>query len=787
MKNQILKTESGAVLVIMVIFTIMILVLAAMSVDTGKMAVSKSQQRHFAGQVALEALKTFSTSAEPSAQERLLAARVRAQEIANFNILLGYVIQGETGGQTISSSPNILGPNDSRNETSYGKITPGIWHFREPKNTEGGCASNGNPTCPCPNGVWQGACFESVDVNNVTLINSVNAMHAELWLKEQNPIKSFFGILSNNVQNIESSATATTSPVHTVFLVDLSRGAHMETHNPYERVGFLQDGSNSSSNPTNYGTPSESAFKLASYPCTNNDLLSNRCLSKAGGIPETCTPIPSDSQNVKPSNCTIKGGIFPNVSPSLYDSIFDYTVALPAGSRNALLHDCPPSSRGVGGAGACDTALFSFRGATANNLCKWKTRHYKYDYQCFDLSYKEGENPVNESYIVDSYQGNVIWPSPDTTAAYNGPEPLTSVLDGIHYALDIYNNRKVNGDQLALIGFDRRTDIDIRRLPNYTPGGATPIPSLIDRKNPLFQTITNLTDITKNNTDVIETSTGRKKAAFMFFPRVDALSDLPGAFETAFKFLIAAPNSDSAQNNVIVFSDGLSNCVNNVPTSGDGNETCGTSKFDFSNMEPSIDQAIEVIKEAYVPNKIKLNFFLYGDITQPHSVVRKSPTNPNQCITDEEYKRDTSLSMVNLDNPEGDSRTASDVLKDAVRKENAINSYFYPNKLANAVQMSKGVWAPLRPACNFSDYGITPDTGRAIEDGWLQEQLDQACADLPSNGVLTNYPNNSPPAGRPPIVDAKGRLTCDPLGKNIQEQIQLQMDKIFKDPYILVE
>lgn len=762
----------------MVIFTIVILILAAISVDSGKMAVSKSQQRHFAGQVALEALKTFSTSTEISAQDRLLAARIRAQEIANFNILLGYMIQGETGGQTSgsNSSPNILGPNDSRNENSYGKIIPGIWHFKEPRNAENtACASNGNPTCPCPSGSWQGPCFESVDVNNGTLVNFINAMRAELWLKEQNPIKSFFGILANNVQNVESSATATTSPVHTVFMVDLSRGAHMETHNPYERVGFLQDATNSS-NPTNYGTASESAFRLANYPCTGNTLRNNRCLPN--GIADTCSPIPSGFFNNQPSSCSIKGGIFPDVTPSLYDAVFDYSQA-----PGALLHACPPNPRGTGTCGS------NFPGNTASNRCHWKTRHYKFDYQCFDLSYKEGENNINESYILDSYRGSVIWPPPDTTTAYTGPEPLTSVLEGIHYALDIYNNRKVNGDQLALIGFDRRADIDIRRIPNYTPEseGVTPIASLIDRKNPLFQTITNITDKTKNNVAIVDTSTGKKKADFMFFPRVDALSDLPGAFQTAFKFLKAAPNSDSAQNNVIVFSDGLSNCVNGVPVAGEGNEICGTSKFDFRNMESSIDQAIQFVEEAYVPNKIKLNFFLYGDITQPHSVVRKSPSNPDQCITDEEYKRDPSLSMVNLDNPAGDSRAPIDVLRDAVRKEVAVNSYFYPNKLANAVQMTKGAWAPLRQACNFADYGITPDTGRTIGDGRLQEQLDSACAALGPGEVLTNYPNNSPPAGRPPIVDAQGRLTCDPLGKKINEQIQLQMDKIFKDPYILVE
>ncbi len=133
-----------------------------------------------------------------------------------------------------------------------------------------------------------------------------NAFRARLYLRDDAPINTLFARAGGGNENltITSQATATTYPNHGVFLIDLSRSQHFETHVPYETTGGAIETPRSA----------ESAFRLTSVSC------------------------PGDHSNPCPSAgaCAFDGG-----APSgLYNAVYNYNTP-------ALLQDTRVGSMGA--------------------------------------------------------------------------------------------------------------------------------------------------------------------------------------------------------------------------------------------------------------------------------------------------------------------------------------------------------------------------------------------------------------------------------------------------------
>lgn len=314
------------------------------------------------------------------------------------------------------------------------------------------------------------------------LSQTPNAVRVELKTSSTSPIQTLFArVQGQETISISSAATAVQLPRRGVFLVDLSRHSHNETHISYPVA------SSSLPNPE-YGTFGHPRFAGEYvYKPTNNcitpwtTLCPNRlsCNFNAGGTGAS----PTD----------------------LYTTIYNGRYRVGFSWVNYLIDDR------LGAISA-------------------KTTHYKSDYVCFNtnpyvdtlptaplttpttINYPNPPADSGSSYLVDNYYGLT-----DTGETYDGAEPLNTMLVGINEAVKQFKENIVPSDEITVIGFDGSASIDIRTIG----------PLAINPLDPTFQELENLSDISLadpangNHSDYLNS----RFEKHMFFPRVHSNGD----------------------------------------------------------------------------------------------------------------------------------------------------------------------------------------------------------------------------------------------------------------------
>ncbi len=481
--------ESGAVLPLCIFFAFVLLLFGGLAIDSIIVGSSRAQHQHTAEYVALAALRAFGNPASGQELTQLSTARARAEEIAGINVFLSKGFQ-----QNNSYSEDI---GDSV-PGATGRIQPGIWHT-VPTYSAGVC--QGASPCPCDTaGNWAGPCFEGLDFSNpADLVRPVNAFHAELWLKDGSPIRTLFAKLTGQASwSFSSKATATVKPTHGVFLVDLSKSSHSETHLPWERAG--------AGNPP-FDKATEYALHMTNKSCPADESMP--CNPVAPTTASSCSRPPAART---PTDCDFFGGWQAGeTGDGFAGAIFNF--------------DCPDLTPRV------RTASFI------------RTRHAKLDYRCYEVgAYDDGGvAATGGSYLVDAYRGPIAG-----GAIYEGPEPLTTMLATVNYAADQLKKRQVPGDLLGLIGVDQSAKINLRTLDLSAP--ATTIFTEIDEiSNPVIDGGT-IGRLTKRNRD------------HFFFPRDRNGFNLIDGLAAAVEQLDAAVGSENAEAFVAVLTDGLVSC-----------------------------------------------------------------------------------------------------------------------------------------------------------------------------------------------------------------------------------
>ena len=298
---------------------------------------------------------------------------------------------------------------------------------------------------------------------------------------------------------------------------------------------------------------------------------------------------------------------------------------------------------------------------TANTYACW--RHFQSDYTCHSVTM----NGNTENYLIDTNTHAC------TGGYYYGPEPLYSILAGIHAALHRLETRAFAGDSITLMGFDD------------TPLGRTIGPTYPGHADfTVLKQLTDTRDCSSCSTTASEATLARIAAGFV--PRGDVYTDISAAVLEAEKILGRMSGDINATRFVTMITDGLANCAHWVDgdwwkdflTRDENGEiqvstpSC-IAPAQAPNMEyhPNhVDYHLAGLNEAaalvsgltpsltiqpgnpeqkeyyyyvarhgqptYVHQKIMFNAVLFG--AQPHTLMRNSEE-PGKCMTDEESRR----------------------------------------------------------------------------------------------------------------------------------------------------
>ncbi len=673
-----------------------IVMLTSLGIDTLRGTSSASQQHHTAEFTALAALEAF-VETDPVAaddatkrQEKLTAAVSKAENVAGLNFLLSAPGKKQVENGQIGFSSGISTNTAHRSEA--GKLTPGNWWFNKPLV----CPAGQTGSCPCVNGAipnpWR-PCFQAATSASAT----INAFRAEIFTKPTSPLKHVFGrLMKQEDLTIRSEATASLSPRHGMFLIDLSPSIVHDTH--------LRNGSN----------VNKYAFQLLGPgAAASNPLCSTMVCA--------CT---SDDQ---PNPCPTKG------TPT--------TGCLFANDGDKVVYD--------------RDSIEDTRGASIGP----NTKHYRSDYRCRIVdSFHLLENGVHYGhkalhYLVDTKweRRNPGYPDPNY---YIGPEPLTTILAGINSALVEFEKRAVSGDRVGAIGFDTVPSYYQRMFLPSAPGttGAQKFAEL------------------KAMTDVSNPASREAQIQHLFFPRTpehnwDTIAtSTQTVLERTINELKKDPDFSVSDNFIVMFSDNISNCTSN----GYCVDTFFTHNFSIHDVQNNWISKL-------VGERIRLYSIPVGKLSGAHTLVAPSSTGKG-CMDNDEAK-DANLMFVNpwLDSPANPTRQDYTNAFDQMVKSSA--PFMWPNWYYAFAANTGGEYMPLRSPCL--------DASNKPTD--ISDTLKAACS-AATYGVDPTNPRLPVTVSVPNYTDAKGRLTCDPLGRSPVQQMKDFVGKIMtKNPYVLVE
>jgi len=762
-------TEAGAVLILVALLASVLILMVGLAIDTAIIARSQTQQQHAAEYMALGSLKTFFKSTDPDIRNRLNEASDRAELIAQQNEFLGKNL-------LVQQSQEAIGSNIDTEGTDHGLITPGKWYFKD--GLEDFCnehpdnQSAGARPCPCDSldpTAWNTPCFRELDFTK-TADRAIepNAFEVILKTSADSPLRTLFArVAGNKTIALSSTATAVKIARRGVIMLDLSSSSHSETHIPYSTAAALREsGANHPFLGVSITTQDAGEYvfirqradvsvnpSLGCNPAFNRN---NPCYSSVN-----FQPFVNQSCYFEEGYSSVGGA---QSDFDIYDTIYNLVITSFFGS-NIFEKMFTPVDR--------------FGTPSASHL------HFQSDYACFEniefqdtlpdgttLPRGDSRYPQPLQVLVDTYTDDS-----DPNQIYDGPEPLTTMLDAVNEATRLFETNFLPGDELTVIGFDSSANIDIRKIGPIKAATITAMQS-----NPILAELKTLSDISIANQQGNPLHHQLRIKDHLFIPRLDPHLNIPEALEVARDELLAS-GTDTAEYFVAVISDGVSTCYNDSDTnclSDDGGSTplekryCRNCDASFNGFQNSLNAAETIIKEKYIPDNIKFHFIHIGSNTGPHSLLRveEGADGTKTCMTD------VSAGLQNPPLGITDSTQAAGVTDEDSFKGVAYNQTFHaPAKWSPLVRKTNGLWLPVSPPCELNGSGEPID---------LSDQLEIACGNASGgNGSVVADLNTN---GGNPITDDKGRITCNPYGTTRREQIKERIAQIYNiDPYILVK
>ncbi len=430
-------------------------------------------------------------------------------------------------------------------------------------------------------------------------------------------------------------------------------------------------------------------------------------------------------------------------------------------------------------------------------------RFYKSDYECIEVDSGFADCDYARFYV--------------DTFTHRLPQPLTSILAGMHTSLEKLRLRGTLSDRVGMLAFDSGPPLTCRGSLKST--GTPPVQSLGLLNIKTSDDYDKLLD----TTDLTLPRTSPERVDRLLFPRFsnsvgDVLkTDIGLALrksEQVIQSTYSVNESTAAQLDIIVYSDGESNCYRTSHLNSTG-ETCTaaayqsgsdpitgeprcckkTNSIGFIDGTPkpviwSIDEILEQFDEPtdeLIQRRVALNMVLFANSV--HEVVR-SKGSGGGCMTNAEISA-AKLPLTDWGGATNDGWAEDPTEPGSVR-------YWYVNKLWQAVEQSGGFWWVVRPPCSTptdskAAGGIPHNYGADITAACNDLNVAnapvnlnafpafecQTCTtvsrDADKNGTPDTVGTKCPyTTGDPEIckyIDARGRLLCDIQNRSETEQI----------------
>ena len=220
-------------------------------------------------------------------------------------------------------------------------------------------------------------------------------------------------------------------------------------------------------------------------------------------------------------------------------------------------------------------------------------------------STSSNENNLNGRYVVD---------------VVDRPEPLATVLEQIKGAVDTFALNKIDADRLCLIFHDHT--LTWTRVFNMT-NDFDYLKSVLD-PNPQFAAA---------GGGLLDTDGLGKMMKHGLFPSRQTYTNVSLGFQAAQRQFVleeAASGRIQAQNFIVYFGDGVSNC------SGLATNNCENTYDKFVEAMTELDHFADALKADAIP----IHVIQTGDHVGPHfRMIPKDSTDPTVgCLTDEEFR-----------------------------------------------------------------------------------------------------------------------------------------------------
>ncbi len=383
------------------------------------------------------------------------------------------------------------------------------------------------------------------------------------------------------------------------------------------------------------------------------------------------------------------------------------------------------------------------------------------DYRCIPVQYDDPSptaHSVTEHYLIDFN---------------NRPEPLYSVLDAVQAGMLEIQRRAVKGDAVGFFGYDH--DILEKRR---TPGVGVP-GDLIHPDDAEFGDWLTATDTGGG-------VTAARIRDYLMFIRLDdnpspgfpagSFTNLPKLINYGRAILAAGVGALGADNHIVNFTDGLTNCTG----TNEDSSVCG---IDATALQNSMDD-VQILIDGLVNNNITFSNALFGmGRVAAHRVVYKSIDDPQTCMSEGEIRRrDTIANPLPLADHLGPLAFCTGT---------NYQLCFFPNALANSVVKTGGLWAPILEPCQRPGGGAcTTDIHKAEIKAHLDHQCELLAPGMPPPRLaeVSNYTDTTLPPPMQGLGLGRGALQCDALCRSRAEQTQGVLQDIFRgNPYVLVE
>jgi len=762
------KSESGAVMVLVALLCVAIMMMVGLAIDTSVLATSKTSHEHTTDMVALAAIEAFS-SADPtdpaisSIPARIELAVSRATRLAEKN-LKTWIAQSYMPD---SEQPTALfGMANARNNAfsgPNGTITAGYWFFDKPEScatttgTEVGLLDwmirDSNNNCPCDfdpdlEGVdedgWKGGCFVEVNGNDVNDEVVVNAFRVDMRTKDSSSIEGTFTRAKDGNPprfQVSSSAIAALIPRNVLIAIDISPSLASETHDSF----FSDD-------PALFG---EYTFQVA-HSDENGDFRRPN-----NNYPRLVYTFNTDFSEVETgvSNPAVSDG-----GPFNYD-LGEIFGCLNEGWGRSGNRDIFFSNGTIDGVERSDRCRDWFSQAPPRR---------QYDYARVGI-----QNTTDG--LSGGFGDPRFWNAEFLIDTSSDPEPLRSVLMGVHEAMDAFQESSIGADQIGFTAFD--DDILLKRS---TASPSSSQPGLVRTTSESFEEFLRATDydtekaehpVPRGASPTVkgEIMLERLNIQKMLFPRFYSgqsyktnrvnpvtQSDLNGVMRRTRGIISDVPNAENATSSVIMFTDGMASCNRG------GQCDVANELYHRDAIRGIIEQAETDFRE----QGIAFHVFLIGKDVAPHTMVLGNGSG-NPCMTDDEARRRDAS---------GEDTDFVDSTGGSLEGRSSSSPYYYPNKLYEATRVTGGGWVPVRPPCqevggeSFQDY-LDSQCSAGVPVG---ETLDLESG--PNPAVLDDDGNQIYPQS---LVD--GRLLCDPYGRTVSEQVEQEMTKVvLESPFVLV-